>query len=457
MLDIKLRMEDLEDIKEIYSDFEMELGFTVDTLEEAIEYMKDELNGKYKDKFIEIFQEQISQINEYRESAAELYKFVSTVIEDINDTVDIENEQICFEYDEELFKKLVDNAEELLDSSSYDYKRIVEMSCGFEDWYNSEQNKLSIHIDSNKTLISQTSSSIEERLRLHDDKKVLNHNYNVIKNLDNKLKNINFNKEIEELHELQTGLNKLELLNEYVGVQSFNGFDSLFIASIGDIPGGLASVGAMKDLQTIKKDSIKKSTISFSQNELGGGYKNYSMYEWIDSQGKLHQFFFRPNPDYGFYATISVPNGVIINDGEHDIFVSHQNYDEYKNKYKVQLENKGIYSEKDLYEIAKYNASKEGSIAVAKASLEAIKYDYPEFSNLTDDELIQEISNIPITGIVSLTRNLLRSGYTLDDYAKEIQGHAQLFINNIGVESSEIADISPVDPWWQTIIWEVSP
>ncbi|WOO88808.1 hypothetical protein R2F61_07985 [Mollicutes bacterium LVI A0078] len=133
MLDIKLRMEDLEDIEEIYSDFEMELGFTVDTLEEAIDYMEDELSGKYKEKFIEIFQEQIKQINEYRESAAELYKFVSTVIEDINDSVDIENEQICFEYDEELFKKLVDNAEELLDSNSYDYKRIVEMSYGFED------------------------------------------------------------------------------------------------------------------------------------------------------------------------------------------------------------------------------------------------------------------------------------------------------------------------------------
>ncbi len=225
MLDIKLRMEDLEEIEDIYSDFEMELGFTIDTLEEAIEYMEDELSGKYKEKFIEIFQEQINQLTEYRECAIELYNFVSTVIEDINGTVDIEDEQICFEYDEELFKKLVDNAEELLDSKSYDYKRIIEMSYGFEDWYNKEQNKLSIHIDSNKTLISQTASSIEEGLRLHDDKKVLNHNYNVIKKLDNRLQDIKFDREIEEFEEMKKKLNKLELLNEYSSlgeVPSFN-------------------------------------------------------------------------------------------------------------------------------------------------------------------------------------------------------------------------------------------
>lgn len=152
-----------------------------------------------------------------------------SIIEDINDTVDIENEQICFEYDEELFKKLVDNAEELLDSSSYDYKRIVEMSYGFEDWYNSQQSKLSIHIDSNETLISQTASSIEEGLRLHDDKKVLNHNYNVIKKLDNKLQNIDFDKEIEELQNVQKKLNKLDFLNEYPNLSCFNGFSTLNI------------------------------------------------------------------------------------------------------------------------------------------------------------------------------------------------------------------------------------
>lgn len=225
MLDVKLQLEDLEDIERIYSDFETELEFTINTLEEAIEYMEEELSGKYKDKFIELFQEQINQISEYRESTSELHKFVSDVIEDINDTVSVENKQIYFKYDEKQFKKLVDNAEEQLDSNSYDYKRMVEMSYGFEEWYKSQQNKISIHIDSNQRLISQTASSIEEGLRLHDDKKVLNHNYNVIKKLDNALQNIKFDAEIEELQNVQRNLNKLSLLNEYNNLMPFSGFN----------------------------------------------------------------------------------------------------------------------------------------------------------------------------------------------------------------------------------------
>lgn len=225
MLDIKLQLEDLENIEGIYSDFETELEFTINTLEEAIKYMEEELSGKYKDKFIEIFQEQINQISEYRESTSELHKFVSDVIEDINDTVSVENKQIYFKYDEKQFKKLVDNAEEQLDSNSYDYKRMVEMSYGFEDWYKSQENKISIHIDSNQRLISQTASSIEEGLRLHDDKKVLNHNYKVIKMLDNTLQNIKFDAEIEMLQGIQKKLNKLSLLNEYNNLVPFSGFN----------------------------------------------------------------------------------------------------------------------------------------------------------------------------------------------------------------------------------------
>lgn len=225
MLDIKLQLEDLENIEGIYSDFETELEFTINTLEEAIKYMEEELSGKYKEKFIEIFQEQINQISEYRESTSELHKFVSDVIEDINDTVSVENKQIYFKYDEKQFKKLVDNAEEQLDSNSYDYKRMVEMSYGFEDWYKSQENKISIHIDSNQRLISQTASSIEEGLRLHDDKKVLNHNYKVIKMLDNTLQNIKFDAEIEMLQGIQKKLNKLSLLNEYNNLVPFSGFN----------------------------------------------------------------------------------------------------------------------------------------------------------------------------------------------------------------------------------------
>ncbi len=227
MLDIKLRIEDLEDIADIYADFEAKLGYTVDKLEEAIEYMDDELSGKYKEKFIDIFEQQINETNNFRESAIKLHKFVTDVIDDVNDTVDVDNEQIYFEYDEEQFKKLVDKVEEQLDSNSYEYKRISQMSSGFEEWYKSEQRKLSIHIDSNQTLISQTASSVEEGLRLHDDKKVLNYNYKVMKKLDNALQDINFDDEIAKLQEVHKKLNKLELLNEYSSLDEVLSFDPI--------------------------------------------------------------------------------------------------------------------------------------------------------------------------------------------------------------------------------------
>lgn len=479
MLDIKLRMEDLEEIEDIYSDFEMELGFTIDTLEEAIEYMKDELSGKYKEKFIEIFQEQINQLTEYRESAIELYNFVSTVIEDINDTVDIEDEQICFEYDEELFKKLVDNAEELLDSKSYDYKRIVEMSYDFEDWYNKEQNKLSIHIDSNKTLISQTASSIEEGLRLHDDKKVLNHNYNVIKKLDNKLQDINFDREIESLVELQTGLNKLELLNEYVGVQSFNGFDAISISNVRDVGAAVKSLNLTESdlnkmyLKSNMKDGKYDSHfIKIQQDEYDDNKREYVMYSWKDKSGMIHQICYREaykywgeengvekylfkherpeNVEFDMYVTMTIPNGVLINTGDSEELVTFKNYDQYYPQYKNELNELGIYDVNDLKAIAEYNASEEGAKQLALMSLEAVRNDYPEYAELDNEELIQEMLNDPENGITTK----IRENYNIDDYIDEIKYHAIGYNLNIDDTSTEMADIAPYDPNWQTLIWE---
>ncbi len=133
------------------------------------------------------------------------------------------------------------------------------MSYGFEEWYSSEQRKLSIHIDSNQTLISQTASSIEEGLRLHDDKKVLNHNYKVMKKLDNALQDINFADEIEKLQEAQKKLNKLELLNEYSSLGEVPTFDPITI-SIPSYDSIITAISNKVD-DKVNLDSIDKEKI----------------------------------------------------------------------------------------------------------------------------------------------------------------------------------------------------
>lgn len=263
MLDVKIRMEDLEDIVDIYADFEVELGYTVDTLEEAIEYMEDELSGKYKEKFIEIFKQQVNEINNFRENVIELHKLIIDVIDHVNHIVNVDNEQIYFEYDEEQFKKLVDRTEEQLDSNSYEYKRISQMSYGFERWYSSEQRKINIHIDNNQTLIPQTTSSIEKGLRIHDDKKVLHHNYKVMQKLDNALQDINFDDEIEKLQEVHKKLNKLELLNEYRTLAEVPTFDPIS-----------TSISNLDAIVSIISKKIKSSTPEWIEKLITDGKLN---------------------------------------------------------------------------------------------------------------------------------------------------------------------------------------
>lgn len=92
MLVIKLRMEDSEDIKQIYSDFEMELGFTINILEEAIEYIEEDLYVNYAEMIIEMFQEQVNQVSDNKKYVTGLYKLGSNVFEDINYAVNFINE-----------------------------------------------------------------------------------------------------------------------------------------------------------------------------------------------------------------------------------------------------------------------------------------------------------------------------------------------------------------------------
>lgn len=259
MLGVKVSIEELEEASDIYADFESELEYTIKCLEEAIEYVEDELSGQYTEKLVEILEQQISEINAYKEVVVELSEFIINIIDDINDTVDIESEARYFKYDEEQFVELVNNVEELLKSNSYDYKRIVQMSYSFEDWYNSEKNKLDIRIDSNKTLVSQTTSSYFEGTKLPDDRKVLNHNYKVMKKLDNVLQDIKFENEIEELQSIHKKLNKLELLNEYIVLDEVPNFEPITVSipSVESIVSQIAKI----DSETSSLEALDKRRI----------------------------------------------------------------------------------------------------------------------------------------------------------------------------------------------------
>lgn len=105
----------------------------------------------------------------------------------------------------------------------------------------------------------------------------------------------------------------------------------------------------------------------------------------------------------------------------------------------------------DLEEFdTKLNASEEGAKQLALMSLEAVRNDYPEYAKLDNEELIQEMLNDSDNGI----NTKIRESYDIKDYTDEIKYHAIEF--NIGIKDShtEMADIGPYDPNWQTLIWE---
>ncbi|WOO88809.1 hypothetical protein R2F61_07990 [Mollicutes bacterium LVI A0078] len=275
-------------------------------------------------------------------------------------------------------------------------------------------------------------------------------------------------------------LNKLELLNEYPNLQYFNGFDSISISNIRDVGAATKSLNLTEsDLNKIYLKSNMKDgkydsrIIQIQQDEIGKEPKDYMLYTWKDNSGMPHQICYREaykfwgigkdgkeqylykherpeDVDFDMYMTMTIPNGIIINTGNTEELVTYKNFDQYYPKYKNELNELGIYSDDDLKELANFNASEEGAKQLALMSLEAVRNDYPQYAELNNEEVIQEMLKDSENGISTK----IRESYDIKDYIDEIKYHAIGF--NIGIKDShtEMADIGPYDPDWQTLIWE---
>lgn len=360
------------------------------------------------------------------------------------------------------------------------------MSYNLEDWYTKNINILSIRIESNHTLRFQTENSIAEGLDFQNQYKVLVYNYQVMKELDNILQKIKFEDEIATLMKIQERLNKLEILNEYLPLNTFAGFEQLLVPKITNM-GSIVGLSDVKSLiqnnnlsysdinkiflkQNIMDETLDSHIVYLQQNEYDDKGRDYMLYTWKDTRGITHQISYReaykywdektnqfitnhekPNDEgYDMYVTMTIPNGIIINEGNTDVLVTYKNFDSYYPEFKSQLNNFGVYSKNDLKEIAKFNATDEGAMQLAVMSLEAIRNDYPEYVKFTNEELIQEMLNDQEEDLNSK----IREHYNMADYVDEIKYHAIGYNLDINDNSTEMADVSPYDPTWQTLLWE---
>ncbi len=107
--------------------------------------------------------------------------------------------------------------------------------------------------------------------------------------------------------------------------------------------------------------------------------------------------------------------------------------------------------------IAKYNATGYGATNLAKMSIDMIRYEYPEYKDLTNNQVINKVFIGDPNAFFSKSqiKATIRSYYTMPAYINEIEKHAEMYNLGIGESESQIADISAFDPNWQTIIWEV--
>ncbi len=87
--------------------------------------------------------------------------------------------------------------------------------------------------------------------------------------------------------------------------------------------------------------------------------------------------------------------------------------------------------------IAKYNATGYGATNLAKMSIDMIRYEYPEYKDLTNNQVINKVFIGDPNAFFSKSqiKATIRSYYTMPAYINEIEKHAEMY--NLGIGESE--------------------
>lgn len=172
---------ELKDVKDDLKKIERNLEYSRDKTQDAIDSMT-EYGSNYGITTTEVLEEKHDSLVNALEMVETFSSRIDEIIEAIEYTETVENEDVTFIYDSEVLDNWIDNIKDILDTSNSTYSSIFNL----DDAYTSWEKEMTNELDNPDAGLND----IVEEAKQQDDEQVFRHNRSIMQGLELKLKEV---------------------------------------------------------------------------------------------------------------------------------------------------------------------------------------------------------------------------------------------------------------------------
>ncbi|WOO89868.1 hypothetical protein R2F61_03930 [Mollicutes bacterium LVI A0078] len=195
-------LADLKEVKSNLEKIERNVLSRKSSMEYGISTIEDQ-GSNYAVTSTETYEKQIETCDSVLDMIEPFEMRVQEIIDAIEDTEAVENENVTFIYDAEVLDIWITNIKDVLSMYNPDYKAIFTLSGEYIDWENGVTSKL----DNTDQIFED---SILEEAKQQDDEKVFRHNRTIMQGLELKLREAISNDFVEQLDNIDDIKEKLD-------------------------------------------------------------------------------------------------------------------------------------------------------------------------------------------------------------------------------------------------------
>ncbi|WOO89870.1 hypothetical protein R2F61_03945 [Mollicutes bacterium LVI A0078] len=195
-------LADLKEVKSNLEKIERNVLSRKSSMEYGISTIEDQ-GSNYAVTSTETYEKQIETCDSVLDMIEPFEMRVQEIIDAIEDTEAVENENVTFIYDAEVLDMWITNIKDVLSIYNPDYKAIFTLSGEYIDW----ENRVTSKLDNTEQIFED---GILEEAKQQDDEKVFRHNRTIMQGLELKLREAISNDFVEQLDNIDNIKEKLE-------------------------------------------------------------------------------------------------------------------------------------------------------------------------------------------------------------------------------------------------------
>lgn len=232
----EFNLGDLEEIDEMLTDIISAIYLEISVFKDICSNLPS--YGETNLAMIEKYEEEIDKLSSMVHVVETFDKRVCEIIEAIVSIEVVEDRNINFIYDADQLEFKLNDIKEILSYSNRNYKMIFELS----DTYTSWESRTTLKLDNPDANLLDSYEEIKQR----DDEKVFRHNRDIMRGIDNKLKNIigvGISGKIDNIDEIKEELERLSIIDEIEYIRDLF-IDNIKLGSINEVSSDLNYITA---------------------------------------------------------------------------------------------------------------------------------------------------------------------------------------------------------------------